>query len=85
MSVDIWVKTLTGKTITLFVESTTTVFDVKKMLEQKENVPTNLQRLVFAGKELSDEGLLCDYNVTNKKNRTLHLVTRLRGAPTEGP
>ena len=77
MKIQIFIKTLSGKTITLNVDTTNTIKDVMSGIEDKEGIPLIQQRLIFAGKQLEDNQTLADYNITS--DITIYLTLRLRG------
>jgi ubiquitin C len=73
----IFVRTLTGKTMTFEVQANETMQDIKKKIADREGIPPDQQRLLFVGKELKDDTTLQDHGI--QKESTIHLIMRLPG------
>ena len=78
---NLFVKTLSGKTINLDFNACSTVYGMKNMICDLNGTPPNQQRLIFAGRHLEESCSLADYNIL--KDSTIHLALRLRGGPPE--
>ena len=73
----VFLRTLTGMTITLDVESTDTIEVLKEKIRDKQGIPIDQQRLIYSAKQLQDGRTLADYNIKNMAS--IHLILRMRG------
>jgi hypothetical protein len=76
-TIQVFIKTLSGKTTTLDLDRADTIASVKNRIQEKEGIAPGEQRLIFGGKQLEDDRTLSDYNINAES--TVHMVLRLRG------
>ena len=83
ITMQLFVKTLSGKTVVVIVKTTDKIFNVKMKIQNRVGIPPSHQCLTYQGKQLTDEKMIADYNMS--KNDTIHLGGRLLGGSFEDP
>ena len=76
MTLQLFVKTLTAKTIIVWVEASDCIKDIKTKIQEETGVPPEKQSLTFAGKQLEEDRTLADYNITKESSQYIQVKLR---------